>query len=137
MSQTTSILEYLKQGNSITALEALNSFQCMRLASRINDLKNMGYDVISTMAEVKSGKKVASYMLKSVSVKLLTSNTLIFEISKLLEKNPKNIKTKLSQLLHRAKAHINLHTNSILALELEEQVNIGFGFLNSGVLDIR
>ena len=66
MSQTTSILEYLKQGNSITALEALNSFQCMRLASRINDLKNMGYEVISTMIEVKSGKKVASYRLKDL-----------------------------------------------------------------------
>ena len=64
MSQTTSILEYLKQGNSITALEALNWFQCMRLASRINDLNSMGYEVISTMVEVKSGKKVASYRLK-------------------------------------------------------------------------
>ena len=66
MSQTKSILEYLKQGNSITALEALNSFQCMRLASRINDLKNMGYEVISTMVEVNSGKKVASYKLRRV-----------------------------------------------------------------------
>ena len=64
MSQTASILEYLKQGNSITALEALNSFQCMRLASRINDIKNMGYEVISTIIEVNSGKKVASYRLK-------------------------------------------------------------------------
>ena len=66
MSQTKSILEYLKQGNSITSLEALNSFQCMRLASRINDIKNMGYEVISTMTEVNSRKKVASYRLKDL-----------------------------------------------------------------------
>jgi len=63
MSQTKQILEYLKQGNSITALEALNVFQCMRLASRINDLKNSGYKIVSHMVEVKSGKKVASYTL--------------------------------------------------------------------------
>ena len=65
MSQTKSILEYLKQGNSITALEALNSFQCMRLASRINDIKNMGYEVCSQMVEISSGKRVASYWLRS------------------------------------------------------------------------
>lgn len=64
MSQNNSILEYLKQGNSITALEALKSFQCMRLASRVNDIKNMGYEVISSMIEIPSGKKVASYRLK-------------------------------------------------------------------------
>jgi len=63
MSQTKQILEYLKQGNSITALEALNVFQCMRLASRINDLKNSGYKIVSRMVEVKNGKKVASYTL--------------------------------------------------------------------------
>lgn len=64
MSQNNSILEYLKQGNSITALEALKSFQCMRLASRIGDIKNMGHEVISNMIEIPSGKKVACYRLK-------------------------------------------------------------------------
>lgn len=65
MSQNNSILEYLKQGNSITALEALNSFQCMRLASRMNDIKNMGYEVCSQMVDLPSGKRVASYWLRS------------------------------------------------------------------------
>lgn len=64
MSQNNSILEYLKQGNSITALEALKSFQCMRLASRMNDIKNMGYEVCSQMVETSSGKRIASYWLR-------------------------------------------------------------------------
>lgn len=64
MTQSNAILDHLKQGNSITALEALQSFKCMRLASRINDLKQLGHNIVTTMVEVPSGKKVASYSLK-------------------------------------------------------------------------
>lgn len=37
-TQSNQILEYMRQGNSITPLEALNLFGCMRLGARIYDL---------------------------------------------------------------------------------------------------
>lgn len=40
LSQNEKILEYLKKGKRITALVALEEFQCFRLASRISDLMN-------------------------------------------------------------------------------------------------
>ena len=43
MSQNKQILEYLEQGNTLTALEALEKFDCFRLASRINQLINKPY----------------------------------------------------------------------------------------------
>ena len=69
---------------------------------------------------------------------LLTKSSLVEEISIILDKNPPNVKTKVNQLLHRAKAHSEMHKekgNTVLAHELIKQVEIGFGFLNSGVLD--
>lgn len=38
-SQTKQILAYLQSGNSITPLEALNLFGCMRLQARIYDIE--------------------------------------------------------------------------------------------------
>lgn len=62
MSQTKLILEYLRQGNSLTPLEALNRFQTMRLASRILDLKREGH-LIQTEIINKGSKSFASYKL--------------------------------------------------------------------------
>jgi len=39
-SQTRQIAKHLKNGHSITAIQALRLYGCMRLASRINDIKN-------------------------------------------------------------------------------------------------
>lgn len=41
-TQCQLILEYMKTYGSITPLEALNDIGCMRLASRINDLRQQG-----------------------------------------------------------------------------------------------
>lgn len=41
MTQNEMILKYLQEGHSLTALEALEKFGCFRLASRINDIKNL------------------------------------------------------------------------------------------------
>lgn len=62
-SQNQMILEYLKDGNSITALQALDKFKCFRLASRIGELKSMGHKIDKQMIKVKSGKRVAKYFL--------------------------------------------------------------------------
>jgi len=64
MSQCEQILEYLKKGNTITPLEALDRFGCFRLASRINDLKNQGHCIGMEMRlNLKTGKRYAEYFL--------------------------------------------------------------------------
>lgn len=42
MTQNQKILRYMKQYGSITPLDALQEFGCMRLAARISDLRRMG-----------------------------------------------------------------------------------------------
>ncbi len=62
-SQKTKVLNYLKAGNSLTPLEALNMFGSMRLAAIIEVLRNKeGYNIIND----NSGKleKYARYALK-------------------------------------------------------------------------
>ena len=46
-SQCKTILEYLKEGNSITQIEASDKFRITRLAARISDLRDRGYNIVS------------------------------------------------------------------------------------------
>lgn len=67
-SQTRKILNYLLQGNSITPLEALDKFNCMRLGARIKDIeKRLGYPPERKRVKVtnRDGKEVwvAAYWL--------------------------------------------------------------------------
>ena len=55
-SQRDKIIEYIEENGSITPLEALREFGCMRLASRISELKRMGF-VISSVMETSKNKK--------------------------------------------------------------------------------
>jgi len=41
MSQTQRILAYLQDGNTITPLEALRKFSCLRLGARISDISKI------------------------------------------------------------------------------------------------
>lgn len=68
MTQCEKILDYIRLNGSITPLDALREFGCMRLASRINDLKNQGYNIISKM-EINKNRyggtvRFARYTLK-------------------------------------------------------------------------
>lgn len=63
LSQNKLIMDYLQSGHSITQMDALRLFQCSRLASRINDLKNRGVQVRKEMIELQNGKRVAKYFL--------------------------------------------------------------------------
>ena len=58
-TQCDYLLDYLERYNSITPLEALNAFGCMRLGARISDLRADGYD-IETEINPK-GKRYAIY----------------------------------------------------------------------------
>ena len=62
-SQAKRILEYLKDGNGITPMDALDLFGCFRLGARIADLKKMGYDIVTERVKVEGGKYVARYHL--------------------------------------------------------------------------
>ena len=62
-TQNARILKHLKDGGRVTALSALERFQCFRLASRICDLKAMGHDIKSQFIETESGKRVKVYWL--------------------------------------------------------------------------
>lgn len=62
MSQNTQILTHLKTIGPITQLDALCLYGCMRLASRIEELRCRGYSIITVMVE-KGGKRFASYRL--------------------------------------------------------------------------
>lgn len=48
-TQCELILRYMDEHGSITSLEAMKLFGCMRLASRISDLRKRGYMIVRTM----------------------------------------------------------------------------------------
>ena len=67
-SQTQEILDYLKQGHTITASYAATHFSCWRLAARICDLKASGVRVVTKTVKRKSKRtgrpvKFAAYYL--------------------------------------------------------------------------
>jgi hypothetical protein len=53
-TQNERILEYIEQFGSITQIDALQDIGCMRLASRISDLRSMGYNIVSEIITVKN-----------------------------------------------------------------------------------
>jgi hypothetical protein len=53
-TQAERVLEYIEERGSITQLEALQEIGVMRLASRISDLKKLGYPITSNVEAVKN-----------------------------------------------------------------------------------
>lgn len=70
MKQTERILRHLEAFGSITAAEAAAEFGCMRLASRVNDLKKAGYPIRREMVTGRNrfGEAVvfAKYSIREV-----------------------------------------------------------------------
>ena len=54
MTQCERILQYIEENGSITSLDAMREFGCMRLASRMCDLKRQGYNVERKMEAAKN-----------------------------------------------------------------------------------
>ena len=52
-TQCYKVLEYMRQFGSITQIQALSDIGCMRLASRISDLRHQGYPI---GRRIKTGK---------------------------------------------------------------------------------
>ncbi len=61
MTQCERIIDYINEFGSITALDAMREFGCMRLASRICDLKRQGFNIVREMETKKNryGESVA------------------------------------------------------------------------------
>ena len=57
-SQCKTILEYMKEGHSITQIEASDKFRITRLAARVSDLRKRGYDIVSEQV----GRGFGSYV---------------------------------------------------------------------------
>lgn len=65
-AQTTQILSALERGESLTPLDALKRFGCMRLGARIHELKQPphGLPIQDETVEVSDGKRVKRYYLE-------------------------------------------------------------------------
>lgn len=70
MKQTERILKYINDFGSITSLQAMQDLGVMRLASRITDLKQAGYEIDSEFVHSKNRygepMKYKRYYLKEV-----------------------------------------------------------------------
>lgn len=62
MTQTNLIRHHLLKHNSITPLEALRQYGCMRLAARIQELRKDGFSV-QTVNVSRNGKHFAKYVM--------------------------------------------------------------------------
>lgn len=70
MTQSEKIMNYMERYGSITQIDALREFGCMRLASRISDLRRDGIRIKSEMVKAKNrfGEPIsfARYSLEDV-----------------------------------------------------------------------
>jgi len=64
MTQTEQIRQHLETGESITPLDALQTYGCFRLAARIDELRKAGMD-IQTVKESRNGKSYARYQVRA------------------------------------------------------------------------
>lgn len=53
-NQNQRILDYIDEFGGITQLDAIRDLGCMRLASRISDLRRQGYNIESKFVPVKN-----------------------------------------------------------------------------------
>lgn len=63
-TQKSLIKEYLLSGKHLTPLDALDLFNCMRLAAVVHTLKKEGFDIQTEIITTATGKKIADYYIK-------------------------------------------------------------------------
>lgn len=61
-TQAERVLSYIEENGSITQIDALQDIGVMRLASRISDLKKMGYPITSEIEAVKNRYEETCYI---------------------------------------------------------------------------
>ncbi len=66
-TQLNQVLSHLKQGRSITQVDAIHLFNCYRLSAIIEKLRRQGYDIVTYNERNSSGTGThARYELKEV-----------------------------------------------------------------------
>lgn len=60
MTQCERIVKYIEEAGSITQLDALREFGCMRLASRVSELRKKGVPIVGSTETSKNryGEKI-------------------------------------------------------------------------------
>lgn len=61
--QTRKVLAHMEQHSSISPLEAFGVYRITRLAARINEIRDAGVEIITTMKRDATGTRYASYSL--------------------------------------------------------------------------
>ena len=67
LTQCEEVLRHLQTRGSITALEAIDLYGCMRLAARISDLKKQGHGISAKSITTKGGATIARYSLTNIT----------------------------------------------------------------------
>lgn len=63
-SQNKQILSWLQSGRPLTTLDAIKRFGCLKLNSRIFDLRKEGHNIHTQMSQISKRKRIAIYTLK-------------------------------------------------------------------------
>jgi hypothetical protein len=84
LSQNEQIRKHLESGKTITPLEALQQFDCLRLAARIEQLKKAGLEICKRLVE-KNGKRFAEYSLPLRQPSELSARTQYETTAKLMQ----------------------------------------------------
>ena len=63
--QSTTILKHLQQAGHITPVEAATVYKARHLPSKIFEIKQAGYGVVTTMKKDLTGQRYASYSLQA------------------------------------------------------------------------
>ena len=66
-SQNHLILDWLKKGNTITPIQALNMFGCFRLGARIFNLRRLGHKIDGKRVKVGENTHVQQYKLEKLA----------------------------------------------------------------------
>ena len=70
-TQAQRVLDYMREFGGITQLQALGDLGCMRLASRISELRKQGHNIISETVSVTNRYNekcyIKRYMLKEAT----------------------------------------------------------------------
>ena len=75
MTQCDRILRHMKDYGSIDPMVAIKEYGCMRLASRIADLKGMGHDIVAERTKGKNRyDEPTSYCTYRLAHKEVTTN---------------------------------------------------------------
>jgi hypothetical protein len=62
-AQTSQILAHLKSGHTVTALDSVQRFRCLRLAARVKELREAGHRIETEMVRIGERKRIARYRL--------------------------------------------------------------------------